>query len=168
LRGDIEKIFSALNDGAVRYLLVGGVAVVLHGHLRTTMDLDLVVQLEPENLDRALRALQRLGYHPVAPVPILQFADPATRESWISDKNMIVFSLWQPDWPSFKLDIFVSEPFDFEPAYGRAVRVDLGNTEAPVLALEDLIALKRAAGRPQDLADIQALESIRLAGGAEP
>ena len=168
MRSDIEKILAAFNEGRVRYLVVGGLAVVLHGHLRTTMDLDLVVQLEPENLDRALRALQRLGYQPVAPVPILQFADPMTRESWIRDKNMIVFSLWLPDRPIFKLDIFVSEPFEFEPTYRRAIRVDLGTTEATVLALEDLIALKREAGRPQDLADIQALEAIREKSGRAP
>ena len=168
MRGDIEQILAALNDGGVRYLVVGGVAVVLHGHLRTTMDLDLVVQLDPENLEQALSALQRLGYQPIAPVPILQFADPSTRESWIRDKNMIVFSLWLPDRPTFKLDIFVAEPFEFEPTYERSVTVDLGTAEATVLALEDLIALKRDAGRPQDLADVQALERIREKGGGSP
>ncbi|MDH3402076.1 MAG: nucleotidyltransferase family protein [Acidobacteriota bacterium] len=161
LRGDIEKILAALDDGGVRYLVVGGLAVVLHGHLRTTVDLDLVVQLEPKNVERALSALQRLGYQPVAPVPILEFADPEARERWIRDKNMIVFSLWLPDRPIFKVDLFVAEPFEFEPTYERSIKVDLGAAKATVLALEDLIALKRDAGRPQDLADVEALERIR-------
>ncbi len=161
MRGDIEQLLVAFNEYGVRYLIVGGLAVVLHGHLRTTMDLDLVVHLEPENLDQALRALQGLGYEPVAPVRTFDFADPSTRERWIRDKHMIVFSMWLPKRPSFKVDIFASEPFDFESTYRRAIRVDLGRTEAPVLALNDLIDLKRAAGRPQDLADIEALAKIR-------
>lgn len=161
MRGEIEKILAALGEQRVRYLVVGGLAVVLHGHLRTTMDLDLVVHFEPENLQRALAVLRELGYEPVAPVPIERFADPSTRDEWIRDKNMVVFSLWKPDRPDFKLDLFVSEPFDFGPTYRRAVSVDLGRAEAKVVALDDLIALKREAGRPQDLADLEALEKIR-------
>ncbi len=125
------------------------------------MDLDVVIQLQPENLDLAMEALDSLGYQPVAPVRALDFKDPEIRESWARDKNMIVFSLWRPGNPTFRLDVFVSEPFDFEATYQRAVRVDLGSTRAWVVALEDLIALKRTAGRPQDLADIQALERIQ-------
>lgn len=161
MRGEIESLLLALNEGGVRYLVVGGLAVVLHGHLRTTMDLDLVVHLEPENLERALRVFDALGYQPVPPVPLLHFADPEIRESWIRDKNMIVFSLWKPDRPQFKLDLFVSEPFDFGEIYGRAVRVNLGEAEATVVALEDLMEMKREAGRPQDVADLQALEELR-------
>jgi predicted nucleotidyltransferase len=161
MRSDIEAILKALNDENVRYLVVGGLAVVLHGHLRTTMDLDLVIHLEPENLRNALGALERLGYHPVAPVPILDFADPAKRERWIREKNMLVFSLWAPDRPLLKIDIFISEPFDFEETYRRAISLDLSHTQATVVALDDLIKLKSVAGRPQDLADIQALEKIR-------
>ena len=66
--GDIERVLSALNTEGIRYLVVGGVAVVLHGHLRTTADLDLVIQLEPDNVRRAMRALTALGYAPRAPV----------------------------------------------------------------------------------------------------
>lgn len=168
MRGDIEAVLGALNEKKVRYLVVGGLAVVLHGYLRTTMDLDLVVQLEPENLRKALQALEGLGYQPVAPVPLLDFAEPRMRESWIREKNMIVFSLWLPDGPVFKVDLFVSEPFDFEATYRRAVQVDLGRTTARVVALEDLIALKREAGRPQDLADLQALERLRDRRRGEP
>ncbi len=164
MRGEIENILAALNAAGVRYLVVGGVAVVLHGHLRTTMDLDLVIELESANVRRALEALADLGLQPIVPVPMAAFADPATRESWIRDRNMVVFSLWHPSRPTLKIDLFVSEPFDFGVAYERAARVDLGRAEATVVALEDLIALKREAGRPQDLADIESLAQVRRAG----
>ncbi|MEM8963651.1 MAG: DUF6036 family nucleotidyltransferase, partial [Acidobacteriota bacterium] len=161
LRGEIEQVLTALNQAEVLYLVVGGLAVVLHGHLRTTMDLDLVVRLQEENLGRALDALQDLGYASVLPVPLSQLADPAIRDMWIREKNMIAFSLWNPGQPLFKLDILVSEPFDFASTYQRSVQVTLGATKARVVSLDDLIDLKRQSGRPQDLADIDALETIR-------
>jgi predicted nucleotidyltransferase len=156
----IEAVLAALNEANVRYLVVGGVAVVLHGHLRTTADLDLVVQLEPENARRALAALATLDYRPRAPVPAQQFADSAIRESWIMDKGLTVFSLWSPRLEDLEVDLFVREPFDFDAAYARAVRAVLDTTTADVAALSDLIALKRAAGRTQDMADIEALERL--------
>jgi hypothetical protein len=60
--GAIESVLAALNAANVRYLVVGDVAVVLHGHLRTTAAFDLVVQLTPDNALRAVRALATLGY----------------------------------------------------------------------------------------------------------
>src|SRR6185503_15067420 len=91
--GAIEAVLAALNAAKVRYLVAGGVAVVLHGHLRTTGDLDLIVQLSPTNVLRGVQALSELGYRPRAPVSAAQFADPATRESWIKEKGLTVFSL---------------------------------------------------------------------------
>jgi len=160
VKGDIERVLSALNQVEVRYLVVGGVAVVLHGFLRTTKDLDLVIQLEGDNLQRGLQALKDLGFQPVVPVPLEAFADPVIRESWIREKNLVVFSLWHPERPGFQIDLFASEPFDFQEVYGRALRVPLEKTEATVIAARDLIALKRQAGRSQDLADIEALEDL--------
>ena len=156
----IEQVLGALNAAGVRYLVVGGVAVVLHGHLRTTADLDLVVSLEAENARRAIDAVTALGYRPRAPVPAVKFADPAERASWIADKGLTVFSLWSERATGLELDLFVREPFDFEAAWSRRVTVSLDTTTATVASLQDLIALKRAAGRPQDDADIEALEAI--------
>ena len=104
--GDIERVLDALNAAGVRYLVVGGVAVVLHGHLRTTADLDLVVQLDRDNVLRAMRALTGLGYRPRAPVAAEAFADEEVRESWVRDKGLTVFSLWSSralPWKSISL-----------------------------------------------------------------
>lgn len=165
--GNIEKILDALNRADVRYLVVGGVAVVLHGYLRTTADLDLVVHLERENALRALRALAGLGYRPRPPVEIESFADAEARTSWIRDKNLKVFSLYNPGIPALEIDLFVAEPFDFEAVYDRAIRVRLDAATATVIALEDLITLKRSTGRPRDLEDIQALTALKE-GRSEP
>lgn len=156
----IEQVLGALHGARVRYLVVGGVAVVLHGHLRTTADLDLVVALDGDNALRAIEALEGLGYHPRAPVAARSFADAETRAAWVAEKDLTVFSLWSDRFPGLELDLFVREPFDFEEAWGRRVTVTLDAVTATVASLADLIALKRAAGRPQDLADVAALEAL--------
>ena len=163
----IEEVLAGLNAAGVRYLVVGGVAVVLHGHLRTTADLDLVVALDAPNASRAIQALQSLGFKARAPVPASQFADAATRSLWLAEKGLTVFSLWSDRVAGLEVDLFVEEPFDFEQAYSRAVRVALDSTVATVVALDDLIAMKRSVGRPQDNADVEALEWLRARGGEE-
>jgi hypothetical protein len=157
MSGRVEWVVEALEQASVRYLIVGGVAVVLHGYLRTTLDLDLVLHLEGDNLARALDAFARLGFQPQVPVPLGAFADPATRQTWLREKNMTVFSLWHPEHPGFAVDLFVAELFDFEAVYRRALRVPLDGVEARVVARQDLLDMKRAAGRPRDLDDIAAL-----------
>ena len=156
----IETILGALNDADVRYLVVGGVAVVLHGHLRTTADLDLVVQLQPDNALRAIETLKRLGYRPRAPIDAAGFADAATRQAWIRDKHLTVLSFWSSTHPELEVDLFASEPFDFEAVHRRGLRVRLDHTETTIPSIEDLIALKKEVDRPRDREDIAALEAL--------
>ncbi len=157
MSGRVERVLAALERADVRYLVVGGVAVVLHGYLRTTLDLDLVLQLDPDNVERALGTFGALGFRPQAPVPLVSFADPENRESWARERNMTVFSLWNPDLQGFAVDLFVQEPFDFDAVYSRAVRVSLEGVEATVVSRDDLVEMKRATGRPRDLDDIEML-----------
>ncbi|HEV7785431.1 MAG TPA: DUF6036 family nucleotidyltransferase [Thermoanaerobaculia bacterium] len=161
MRSRIETTLGALTKAKVRYLVVGGVAVVLHGYLRTTLDLDLVLHLDQGNLEKALKVFSDLGFQPQVPVPLRSFADPKTREAWTRQKNMTVFSLWHPDFQGFAVDLFIQEPFDFDLAYNRALAVNLHGVEATVISLPDLIEMKRIAGRPQDQIDVEALLQLR-------
>jgi hypothetical protein len=95
-----------------------------------------------------------------------RFADATERAAWIAEKGLTVFSLWSDRAPSLEVDLFVREPFDFEQAWARRVTVSLDTTTATVVGLQDLLALKREARRPQDLSDIEALEVIASAGRA--
>ena len=158
---DLLRIFEALGGARVSYLVVGGVAVVLHGHLRVTADLDLVIKLETANVLAATQALGTLGFRPRAPVPIEQFADAKARDSWIAEKGLTVFSLWNPRMPGTEIDLFVKEPFDFDQAHARALHADVAGVRIAVAALDDLVALKQAAGRPQDLEDVRALLTLK-------
>jgi len=157
---EIERVLVALSGAGARYLVVGGVAVVLHGHMRMTRDLDLVVDLDPENLRRVLEVLQGLEYRPRAPVELFDFLDPARRQSWIEQEGMRVFSLWSTRLRTTEVDIFAEPPFDFEEAAARAARVVVGGETVPVVSLEDLLALKLRAGRRVDLDDIEALRRL--------
>ena len=165
----LEAIFDALETAGVRYLVVGGIAVTVHGHIRATMDLDLVVELAPENAQRAVRALAGLGYRPQVPVRIEDFADPLRRREWSEQRNMQVFSLVSDLHAQTTVDLFVTEPFDFEREYRRAERAKIApNIHARVLSLPALIAMKRAAGRALDLEDARQLELILEARGGAP
>jgi len=150
-----------LERAGSKYLVVGGVAVVLHGHLRVTADVDLVIKLEPANVRAAMQALAALGFRPRAPVAIEQLADADIRKSWIAEKGLTVFSLWSPSMPGVEVDVFVAEPFDFDSTYARAVRAEIEGVHVTVVALDDLIALKRAAGRAKDDEDVRALLALK-------
>lgn len=162
---DLLRIFQALNDNNARYLVVGGVAVVLHGYPRFTADLDLVLALEPENAARALEALGRLGFRPRAPVSLSAFAESAQRQGWIKEKGLTVFSLWNPSMPLTEVDLFVEEPFPFDEAFARGFRVEVDGIRVFVASIDDLIELKRRAGRPKDIEDIRVLEAMKREDG---
>lgn len=156
-----EAIVRALNEAGVRYIVVGGVAVNAHGYGRATYDLDLVIHLAAENIIRAFAALESIGYHPQIPVKAEQFADEALRTSWRNDNGMIVLKMWSHRHRETPIDIFVTEPFDFEIEYAAVHRQELeAGCHAPILQLETLLAMKRGAGRPKDLADIDELHLL--------
>lgn len=157
----LERIFTGLADARVDYLVVGGLAVVAHGYVRFTADVDLFIQLEKTNLIKAMTVFQDLGYIPRAPVDIMDFVEPEARAKWLDTKNLKVFSLWNPQVPSTEIDVFVEEPFDFEMVKKRAVAFDFGyNIHVPVIGLPDLILMKKTANRPKDRDDIKQLGII--------
>ena len=158
----IESIVTALNTARVDYLIVGGLAVNLHGFIRLTRDVDLVLRLSPENAAKGLRALLAIGYRMSIPEEPAAFADAATRERWREEKGMIVLKLWSDEHRRTPIDIFVYEPFVFDVELARARPMQLpSGASAPVVALGTLLEMKRAAGRPQDLIDITELERAR-------
>lgn len=155
-----EPLFDVLTRAGVRYVVVGGVATVLHGFARLTVDVDLVVDLAPQEAAKAIQALTGLGLRPRVPVDAFDFADAAKRESWIREKNMRVFTMIDPANPMTQVDLFVEEPIDFESLWQRAEVVRLDRVSVRIASISDLITMKRIASRPQDLMDIEALEAI--------
>jgi hypothetical protein len=160
----LDRVFEALNRAQARFVVVGGVAVVLHGHARFTKDLDLIIDFEPESARRAIAALVALGLSPGVPVDPADFADAEIRRFWASERGMRVFSLRDWDNPLHVVDLFVEHPSDFDSLWTRADVMQVAGGEIRVASIPDLLELKRAAGREQDQTDIAQLERIAQIG----
>lgn len=153
-------LFSALSRHRVEYLLIGGLAVSLHGVERATMDVDITVATSPENLAALLDTANELGLSPVLPVPLTSLTDIELLRRWHTERNLESFALRAPELAGVTVDILPFPPLDYGGMRGRAVMLEVGGVSIPVVSIPDLIALKRAAGRPIDLSDIVHLERI--------
>lgn len=152
---DIPAIFDALNQHGVRYVVIGGVAVQAYGHNRTTMDLDVVVAVGPDDRRALARALDALD---------ARLRGPNTGKDDdidVTDPQMLGLGVTYQLTTKFgDLDVFtgaVAGAPAFDELLERATLVTLGSTEFAVSGFDDLISMKRASGRPRDLADIDAL-----------
>jgi len=157
----VEAVVRALNEAGVRYLIVGGVAVNVHGYVRLTMDLDLVIQLRPENIVTAWEAMEKIGYRARIPVSAKEFADEKKRELWRREKGMLVLQFWSDEHRRTQVDVFVREPFDFDREHATAPHHEMTpGVVARVVGWDTLIQMKKEAGRLKDLADLEMLEKI--------
>lgn len=163
---NVREIFRTLNEADVDYVVVGGMAVILHGYLRATADLDLVLGLAPENCARGLAVLSALGLTPRLSLAIEDFADPDKRREWAEHCNMPVFALWDPNNPLRSLDLFVEEPLAFDQMLREADVKSIDGLAVRVASIEHLIEMKQSAGRARDLDDIAKLRQIRDEGEA--
>jgi hypothetical protein len=156
---DFIGLFALLAAARVRFVLVGGLALVLHGLDRLTADVGLVIDLSAESAQATVRALTSAGYRPLAPVDPIALADPAQRREWQALRNMQVFSFWDSSNTRPTVDIMLSPEVPFEELWAAASLMSLGGHEVRVASVEHLIRMKTAAGRPQDLADIERLQA---------
>jgi hypothetical protein len=159
------RVIEALNRNDVRYVVVGGFAAMLHGNNRATVDLDLVVDLDANEVRKVIRVLQSLGLTSRLPVDPLQFADAETRQSWVREKQMIVFTMTDPTHPTFVVDLFAENPIDFATLYQRGLTMTLQGQPLRVCSIDDLIDMKTRSGRPRDLLDVKALRALQSRKG---
>ena len=160
-----EDVFRKLSDKKVKYVVVGGIAMVLHGVVRFTADLDLMVCLEEKNLLNFIFALDEIGYKPKLPVKSKDFADPVKRRLWKNEKNMQVFTFFHPKMPFRLIDVFVDEPIDYDKVDEKKKVVNVQGIKIPLVSMEHLKELKTISARPQDIADIKALEMLENKDG---
>ncbi|WP_130014785.1 hypothetical protein [Serinicoccus sediminis] len=157
----ILDLLDALNDAGVDYVVVGGVAVVLRGHARMTVDLDLALNLTTDNLTAALDVLKAQGLVPRLPVAPEQFADPDTRRTWVEERNLVAFTLHDPSDALREVDLLADIPLPFAALRTSSDIVDVDGVPVRVASVEHLVTMKRHSGRAQDLADIEALSQLR-------
>ncbi len=150
----IQRIIQSLNQHKVPYALVGGYAVALHGAIRGTVDVDLVIRLEKAQFRKLEQAMEQLGLQPRLPVTAEEVFD--FREEYIRNRNMVAWSFMNPKNPLETVDILITE--DLRDL--KTVTKQVGKLAIQVASIADLIAMKHKAGRPQDLEDIRALERL--------
>jgi hypothetical protein len=147
LNEDYKDMLRALSDEKVRFLLVGAYAMAAHGYPRATMDIDIWVMPSPQNANAVLRALRRFG----APLHNL------TKEDLQQEGTVFQIGV-----APRRIDIVTAASgLQFEEAYSRSVSVNIEGIEVHIPSIYDLIRNKRASGRTKDLADAEALESLK-------
>jgi hypothetical protein len=153
---DFDTIFETLEKYQVQCLIVGGVAVVLHGYPRFTADIDLVCKFEEQQLKNLITALKDLGYNPRVAISVEDLVVPSIRKD-LKERNMIVLSFYSSRYPMTAVDIFVNHPFDFEEVYQKSIPYNETYKSVKVINKKDLIEMKEKVGRDIDKMDIQAL-----------
>jgi hypothetical protein len=157
-QGPFQRVLRALHEHGVRYAVAGGVAAVLHGVARFTADLDVILDLEPGNVQRVIEAMRSLGMVARPPVDPEGLAVAETRESWVRDKGLVAFTFAHPSDPLVAVDILLGVPLRYDEAAPGIHTFEVDGLPVPTLGRTDLIRLKRLAGRPRDLEDVRALE----------
>lgn len=150
-------LFRSLADHHVPYLLVGGLAVNLHGVPRLTMDVDLAIKFTSESLSALEEVCHELSLVAIQPVAIQQLADPAERERLRSQKNMAAYSLRSPVASDPTIDLLLETVWDFDAAWERRIVRNVAEVPINLASIPDLMVMKLALGRPQDLADVEHL-----------
>lgn len=146
---EFKEFAKLLMSHGVKFMVIGGYAVIAYGHPRYTGDIDFFIEKSPENAKRMLAAITEF----FGPQPALSI------ESFLDDERMSQLGV-----PPYRIDILVGiRGVTFSEAYPRHQLHMLAGAEVPFISYEDLIKSKKAAGRYKDLGDIEALELVEKA-----
>lgn len=158
----LKEMLVTLTDAGVEFVVGGGVACVLHGVERVTLDLDIAVEMTASNLDRLVNAVEKLKLQPRVPVSLADIGDPEFVRSMVIEKGALVFSLTDFANPLRHLDIFLSPALSFERLSEGANWLEIGGTKVRVASKELLIKIKNEIKplRPKDLLDVQELSRL--------
>lgn len=155
------NLISMLAEAEVEFVLVGGLAVALHGYQRVTMDVDVVLAMDASNLRKLLSAAKAAGLRPTIPVDLDALANPELMEQWHREKGMLAFSLRGPEAMATVLDILVKPVVPFADLRRDASMIEVGPIKIPVASIGHLIAMKTGTGRGKDLIDIEELQKLQ-------
>ncbi|NEQ44080.1 MAG: hypothetical protein F6K00_11200 [Leptolyngbya sp. SIOISBB] len=145
LNQDFKEFIQLLNDNQVRYLVIGGYAVALHGYPRYTKDIDIWIEMTPENAENMVQALAEFGFSSV---------DLRSADFLVPDQVI------QLGYPPNRIDLITTpDGVDFGICYASRLETNMGGVSVNFIDIENLKANKRASGRLQDLADLENLEN---------
>jgi len=155
------EIFKALNEAEVQYVVVGGVAMNLLGYPRFTGDIDILVALDPHNLQSMANLMQTLGYEQRLPVNLQELGDEKKALKWMKEKGLEAYTFINADKPQFNIDVIVGPSLKFNIYKQHSSQVDIWNVAIPVVSIDDLIGMKRKSNRKKDAEDVAALLELK-------
>ena len=150
----LYEIADSLNNEGVDYAVVGGFALALHGIVRATMDVDFVINLRLNDFERAEKALHKIGL--ISRIPVRAQDVFKGREEFIKNRNMLAWSFVDSLDPFRQADLLIHKDL-------RKTRTDIisvAGRKIKVATLGEILKMKKEAGRPQDLADVERIEKV--------
>jgi predicted nucleotidyltransferase len=157
------EVYQAFNNAGINYALCGGAAVILLGYARMSVDLDLIVELKEDNLEKVYNNLIKLDYQPNAPLTRADFCDIKKLKQLGIEKNMKVVSFYNTKDPFAVVDIGVNLPM-IDEILANKKNVKVGGADIPMISIDDLIKMKENLARPKDLTDVVHLKEIKKNG----
>jgi hypothetical protein len=158
---DYQSILRAFEEKKLRYLIVGGVAVNLHGYPRFTNDIDILLALDHDNLATMARIMEDMGYQQRLPISIHELEDTDKVRTLMKDKGLVAYSFIHAQEPQFNVDVLVSESMEFEKFSVHTMNAEVWGLQIPVVSIDDLIAMKQHSDREKDVQDVVALLELR-------
>lgn len=155
------SLLAALSEAGVDYVLVGGLAVSLHGYQRVTLDVDVVLALDDANLSRFIDCAGAAKLKPVLPIPLDALRNAALIDQSHREKGMLAFALRGADLMATVIDVLVRPVVPFETLKRNAVAKRVGPLSIPVASIDDLVTLKTGTGRSKDALDIEELLKLK-------
>ena len=152
-----KEIFQALRDAKVNYIIVGGVAMNLLGYTRFTNDIDILLALDPENLQAMKKAMEALGYERRIPLELDELGDEKKALQFVKEKNLLAYTFFNAKEPLYSVDVIVGDSLKFSQFRKNRTLIDVWGLSLPVVSIDDLIGLKQKTGREKDALDVATL-----------
>ncbi|MDQ6685078.1 MAG: hypothetical protein M3Z16_08120 [Pseudomonadota bacterium] len=157
------EFFEKMAAADVDYVLVGGLAVSLQGAVRGTLDVDIVLAMNDDNLGRFVSLARDNDLRPSLPVSLESLSDAAQLDMWHREKHMLAFSMREPAPAGLVVDVLIRPSVAFDELKAHASIRTLGQVPIPVASVEHLINLKTGTGRAIDALDIDQLRRLQAA-----
>src|SRR3989344_5191710 len=152
-----RELFQGMNDAGIRYLIVGGLAVNLHGYRRFTADVDILVALDAENLEKVTSLMHSMGYIERLPVQLQELSDEKKIKRFLDEKGMTAYTFLSNARERIDVDILAGKSLNFEDFDSRKAMIDMDEgVHVPVVSFDDLLSMKREANRGKDILDVEA------------
>ncbi len=159
----LSEMIHSLSAAGVKFIITGGVAMVLRGAERMTMDLDISVERESENLDRFLKSMEEMGMRPRAPIAPETLLDEDVLKSFVEEKSALVFTFIHPDEPFRQIDVFIIDEMSYEKLFPLSDDMMIHGKPVRVLHLDGLIQTKMQVNPPRDtdIWDLNVLKKLK-------